>query len=156
MATSSPVKYRNRPGVILVWFIWTVGTLIALARLIEALERDDQLAIPILWGILLFVFAVPMVRSLRWGVIAGPTDVIVRNILRTHKVQLSEVDRCEIDRLDPWPRVGIVILQSGKRIPMTALQDGLAVHVAQRAVDDLNQRLATERHGAGATDRATG
>jgi len=76
------------------------------------------------------------------GVVADESGVLVRNGLRSHRLRWDEIERFEYGRCDPWPRVGVVVLQSGHRIAMVSLQRGYVGHFPERAVEALNGQLA--------------
>ncbi len=138
--------FRNRVSDAVVWLIVTFGGLYFLTLLVhEAGQGDPVVASVVVDAIFMLAFLVPAVRFPWHGVLASPAGLVVRNIFKTHRVTWSEIARFEIGRCDPWPQVGVVVLQSGCRIPMTALQDGLASRVAQHAVSELNRQLS--EHG---------
>ncbi len=140
--TTERTVYRNLLANTLVWIMMTFGTLVFLVDLVEDAELNKPAAIMVIDAVCMVAFLVPAVRFPYNGVIALPTEVVVRNIMKTHRIAWSEIERFEMAKYDPWPQVGVVVLRSGRRIPMTALQFALATTVAQRAVADLNRQLS--------------
>lgn len=138
--------FRNRLSDAVVWVLMAFATLYFLTSIVEDAERGKPVVLLALDALLLLGFLIPAIRYPLHGVIVSPTEVVVRNIMKTHKIAWNNIERFEIARHDPWPQVGVAVLRNGRRIPMTALQVALATKVAQRAVTDLNQQLS-ERTG---------
>jgi hypothetical protein len=144
------VFYRNRINNFLVWVITMFGALYFLVELIHSINETEYSFILIgLTGILMIAFLIPALRCPRSGVVVTSGSVMVRNILKTHVLRWDEVERFELTRYDPWPKVGVAILKSGRRIPMTGVQFALATRFAQNTVAALNAQLV-EMRGQGA------
>lgn len=140
------VFYRNRTSNFLVWVITTFGALYFLVELIHLI--NEAVISPILiglTGVLMIAFLVPALRCPRSGVVSTSSNLIVRNILKTHIFRWDEVERFELTRYDPWPKVGVAVLKSGRRVPMTGVQFALATRFAQNTVASLNETLAAMR-----------
>jgi membrane protein YdbS with pleckstrin-like domain len=117
------VFYRFKLTNFSVWLITAFAALYFLTELVKELgEKEAQPATIILTALLMVAFLVPAVRYPWHGVVATTKEIKVRNILKTHVVRWSEIDRFELTRHNPWPRVGVVALKSGKNIPMTGIQ----------------------------------
>ena len=82
------------------------------------------------------------VRYVMHGVVADESGILIRNGLRSHRLAWAEMDHFEYARCDPWPRIGVAVLRSGRRIAMTGLQRGYVGDFPERAVDALNGQLA--------------
>jgi hypothetical protein len=80
-------------------------------------------------------------RTAIQGVLVDGSGVLIRNALRSHRIEWQEVDHFEYGRCDPWPRIGVTVLRSGRRIGMVSLQRGYVGHWPARAVAELNHRL---------------
>lgn len=146
--------FRNRFGDALVWCMVTFGALYFLIALINNAQEGKQTVLLVIDALLMLGFLAPALRCPWHGVIVSPKQVVVRNIMRTHRVMWGDIERFEIARYDPWPQVGVVVLRNGRRIPMTALQVALATKVAQRSVAELNRQLAAHTAADGALNDA--
>ena len=82
------------------------------------------------------------VRFAIQGVLTDEAGVLIRNGLRSHRLRWEDIDHFEYSRCDPWPRVGVAVLRSGRRIAMVSLQRGYVGHFPERAVEALNGQLA--------------
>lgn len=89
------------------------------------------------------------VRMAIQGVIADEKGVLIRNGLRSHRLRWDEIDHFEYGRCDPWPRIGLAVLRSGRRIAMVSLQRGYISHFPEQAVEALNSER--QQHDAYAT-----
>lgn len=134
--------FRNRMSDAVVWVFMAFATLYFLTSLVRDAERGKPAVLVVLDALLMLAFLIPAIRYPLHGVIVSPTEVVVRNIIKTHKIAWNDIERFEIARHDPWPQVGVAVLRNDRRIPMTGLQVALATKVAQRAVTDLNQQLS--------------
>jgi hypothetical protein len=89
------------------------------------------------------------VRFAIQGVLTDEAGVLIRNGLRSHRLTWEEIDHFEYARCDPWPRVGVAVLRSGRRIAMVSLQRGYVGHFPEESVEALNRER--EKHGVYAT-----
>lgn len=139
--------YRNRLANSGVFIICVFATISFFSLAFEAVHTNEQAA---LVG-MLFVFAiialVPTLREPFHGVVVTSTQVRVRNIMRTHVLSWDEIERFELAKYDPWPKIGVVILKSGRRVPMVGVQWAVLSKFAENTVVALNERLATMRDG---------
>jgi hypothetical protein len=143
------VFYRNRLSNLLVWAVVTFGALYFLVKLIGTIKESHPSPILIgFTGLLMIAFLIPALRYPRHGVVSTDSKIIIRNIFKTHTLRWDDVERFELTRYDPWPKVGVVILQDGGRIPMTGVQFALATSFAQNTIDALNTSLAARRDGS--------
>ncbi len=133
--------YRNRGSDAAVWVIVAFAALYFLTRVINDIDQHEQVGLVVFDGLLTIAFAIPAVRYPWHRVIARPERLVIRNITRTHSVAWDDVVEFQLTRHDPWPRVGVAVLRTGQRIPMTALQAARVTRVAERAISDLRQEL---------------
>jgi hypothetical protein len=139
--------YRSRLTNSLVFLITGFAALEFLVNLVRQAEKPEPSGVLLVMSTILFVaFLVPTLRYPRHGVVATRDQLVIRNILKTHIVDWDDVDRFELGRYDPWPKVGIAVLRNGKRIPMTGVQWRPATPYAERAVAALNQERGSRRH----------
>ncbi len=109
---------------------------------IEAINGGSGTVLVAFDFVLCTIFSVPAVRSLVYGVVITGTQLKIRNIMRTHVLRWDEVERFELARYDPWPRVGVAVLKSGRRVPMVGVQWAPLSRFAEKTVAGLNERLA--------------
>jgi Bacterial PH domain len=89
------------------------------------------------------------VRFAVQGVLVDEVGVLIRNGLRSHRLRWEDIDHFEYARCDPWPRVGVAVLRTGRRIAMVSLQRGYVGHFPEQAVEALNRER--QEHEARAT-----
>lgn len=144
--SDSGTFYRSRLTNGLVFLITGFAALEFLLKLVRQAEKPEPAGVLLVMSAILFVaFLVPTLRYPRHGVVATRDKLVIRNILKTHVVDWDDVDRFELGRYDPWPKVGIAVLRGGKRIPMTGVQWRPATPYAERTIAALNQELADLR-----------
>lgn len=79
-------------------------------------------------------------RTAMQGVLADGAGVLIANGLRSHRLRWEEIDHFEYGRCDPWPRVGVAVLRSGRRIAMVSLQRGYIGDFPEQAVAELDRQ----------------
>jgi Bacterial PH domain len=152
---SQRVFYRNKVSNFLVWMLTTLGALYFLAETVEAVEESEGSVVLIGFSALLMMsFLIPALRESFHGVVVTGSQVRIRNIMRSHVLGWDEIERFELARYNPWPKVGVAVLESGRRVPMTGVQFALATRFAQDTVVALNTRLAAMRGRDFQTGRA--
>lgn len=140
--TAQSTFYRNRLSNFLVS---AMTGLTALYFLSSALGGSGK---PVAIGadaVLMVAFIVPAARFPRHGVVTSPTGIVVRNILRTYVLRWDEVERFELAS-DRFPSGGVAVVNDGRRIPMTGINQGLVGHFVTETVAALNEQLRRERH----------
>lgn len=151
---SQRVFYRNRLSNFLVWLLATFGTLYFLVETVEAIEEKEASVVLIGFSALLMVaFLAPALREPFHGVIITPTQVRIRNIMRTHVLSWDEIERFELAKYDPWPKIGVAVLKTGRRVPMVGVQWAPVSRFAESTVVALNERLSALR---GSQERQSG
>jgi hypothetical protein len=113
---------------------------------IEAIHKDVGTGFVIFGFIWCAIFLVPTLREPFHGVVVTSTQVRVRNIMRTHVLDWDQIERFELAKYNPWPRIGVVALKGGRRVPMVGVQWAPLGSFAENTVAALNERLAT-MHG---------
>jgi hypothetical protein len=150
-ASATRVFYRNRFSNGGLWLLCTWTAIVFLQMAVENIETDKQtrvtgttghiLAIGLSFA-LMIAFLIPALRFPLHGVVVMPTKIIVRNIMRTHVLSWSEVERFELAKYDPWPRIGVAVLKSSRRVPMVGVQWAPLSRFAEKTVSALNEQLA--------------
>jgi hypothetical protein len=133
--------YRNRVSNGAVCVLCAFFVVVFLVLALEAIEKSDGAALVIIGFILCGVFLVPALREPFHGVVATSTEVKIRNILRTHMLSWNEIERFELARYDPWPRIGVAVLKAGRRVPMVGIQAARRSRLAEETISALNQEL---------------
>lgn len=154
-AANKRMVYHSRLANYLAFGIFGFGALAFLVKFIKALDANpSKAALVVFAAVLMVAFLVPTLRFPFNGVVATDGELRVRNILKTHVLRWDQVERFELTRCDPWPRVGVVVLTNGRRIAMSGVQAvpyewSPATKFAKRTVAALNQQLAVHRSPAG-------
>jgi hypothetical protein len=139
--------YRNRLGNGGVCLLCTGAVIIFLGYMVEDIEKH-QTFLACYAFVMMMLFLVPALRFPFNGVVVTPTNIVVRNIMRTHALSWSDVERFELAKYDPWPRIGVAVLKSGRRVPMTGVPWAPLSHFAEKTVAALNERLASIQSGS--------
>ena len=149
--TNGRTFYRFRFNTIGLCLFASFTTVYFLTEIIKALNTNEpSTAVVVLYSALMTVFLIPAIRFPFNGVVATSSMLKIRNIARTHVVSWEEVERFELARHDPWPRVAIVVLKTGKRIPMTGVQAvpyerSPVTRFAKKTIASLNEQLTAQR-----------
>lgn len=151
MDTKSRTYYRFRFNAIGLCLFASFAALYFLTEIIKAVNANEPSAVVIvLLCVLTILFLIPAIRFPFNGAVATPSALTIRNIVRTHVVKWEEIERFELTRHDPWPRVAVVVLKTGKHIPMTGVQAvpyerSPVTKFAKNTVASLNERLIVQR-----------
>ena len=125
------VFYRNRLANFIAWVIMAIAALYFVIAIGRDLREGQPSVIIGLDAILLTAFLIPAVRVPRHGVVVTPTELVIRNVFKTHRLHWDQVERFELNLRSSPPRVGVVVLADGSRIRMTGVSYGLASSFAQ-------------------------
>jgi hypothetical protein len=112
---------------------------------VQNIRTNQPVGLIVFGFILCGLFLVPALREPLHGVVVTRTEVRIRNIMRTHVVSWDEIERFDLAKYDPWPKIGVAILKTGKRLPMVGVQWTPVGRSAENTVAALNEKLAATR-----------
>jgi hypothetical protein len=139
--------YRNRLSNWSVCLICGFATIAFYQIAVEAIRKNNGAVLVAFGFIMCAIFLIPTLREPFHGVVVTPTQVRVRNIMRTHVLSWDQIERFELAKYDPWPKIGVVVLRGGRRVPMVGVQRAPLGRFAENTVAALNERLAGIRDG---------
>jgi hypothetical protein len=143
---SQRIFFCNRVSNLLVCALTGFGALYFLVETVEAVEETDASVVLVGFSALLMVaFLLVALREPFHGVVVTNSQVRIRNIMRTHVLGWDQIERFELAKYDPWPKIGVAILKTGRRVPMVGVQWAPLGQFAENTVMTLNRKLAATR-----------
>jgi PH (Pleckstrin Homology) domain-containing protein len=138
---SSRTFYRSRFANGFAWLIcaW------ACAVLLELATEAPSTGLAAFDYVLAAIFLVPALREPLNGVVTTADKVLVRNVLRTRVLSWHEIEKFELARYDPWPKIGVAVLTSGARVGMVGVQWAPLSRYAEETVTALNSELVARQ-----------
>jgi Bacterial PH domain len=136
--------FRRQSVRIVIAYLWAVpAVFFGLFALALGPDAPPTTTERIVYAAIALPFAVLCVRTLRVGVVTGPDGVIVRNILRTHRIPWADVAGFEMSDWGGFP-IGAVRRRDGSEQRAIALNPPLDLG---EGGDRRTQRLLAELDG---------
>lgn len=136
-------------GQVVISTVFLLGILVIT---VAKIPQSSSAGAKVIGWIVVGVVAVLAGRALLWSVTASAGGVRVRGVVRTHRLDWSEIDHFSLGRLGVFPAVGIVHRKHGRPIAMTAIEVAKMSTRKERAnteamIDELNLLLREHQVG---------
>jgi hypothetical protein len=99
-----------------------VFSLCIMVAMIAKVPHASNPSARVIGWVIIGLLAILAIREALWSVTVNAEGIRIRGVIRTHRLNWSEIDHFSLGRLGVFPAVGIAYRKQGQPIAMTAIE----------------------------------